>query len=328
MNYYEVLGINKNASKTEIKNAYRKLALKYHPDRNKNPDSETKFKDINNAYEILSNENKRIIYDANNTYSFNFTKPTKVYENALYELYPQLYSYITQLLGKLSFDEILEKVDIKKISKDFETPFKLFVKLFKHNFKTSTNNINPGKGPSLYIDVTLDLEYYYNNKKRDCYLGIMKNVNNKIEIVKTKFLLDLELKNQKFEYQGNEHNDYEKPGDVIFCFKDKIHPYYRRVNEYDLVHNINISLDNYQTDFYYKLNYFNNIEVPIHFNNVKNSNLLYKIADYGMKDFNDNTFGDLFIMLKIRNDVNENIYSNLENKNIIELEPLELISIE
>lgn len=63
-NYYEMLGVNKNASSSEIKKAYRTLAIKYHPDRNLgNKAAEEKFKDINEAYEILSDQTRRVQYD-------------------------------------------------------------------------------------------------------------------------------------------------------------------------------------------------------------------------------------------------------------------------
>lgn len=61
--YYEVLGVNKGASKDDIKSAYRKQAMAWHPDKNKSPGAEEKFKEINEAYEILSNEQKRSAYD-------------------------------------------------------------------------------------------------------------------------------------------------------------------------------------------------------------------------------------------------------------------------
>ena len=62
--YYEVLGIAKGASEAEIKSAYRKLAKKYHPDLNPgDKTAEAKFKEVNEAYEVLSDKEKRARYD-------------------------------------------------------------------------------------------------------------------------------------------------------------------------------------------------------------------------------------------------------------------------
>jgi molecular chaperone DnaJ len=61
--YYEILGIPKDSGKEDIKNAYRKLALQYHPDRNKSHGAEEKFKEISEAYAVLSDEEKRKRYD-------------------------------------------------------------------------------------------------------------------------------------------------------------------------------------------------------------------------------------------------------------------------
>jgi len=61
--YYDVLGIQRSAGKEEIKNSYRKLALQYHPDRNKSPGAEEKFKEISEAYAVLSDDEKRKRYD-------------------------------------------------------------------------------------------------------------------------------------------------------------------------------------------------------------------------------------------------------------------------
>ena len=60
--YYEVLGVERGASDAELKKAYRRLAMKYHPDRNKAPDAEEKFKEIAEAYAVLSDPKKRAQY--------------------------------------------------------------------------------------------------------------------------------------------------------------------------------------------------------------------------------------------------------------------------
>ncbi|OGJ22555.1 MAG: hypothetical protein A2804_02175 [Candidatus Pacebacteria bacterium RIFCSPHIGHO2_01_FULL_46_10] len=61
--FYDILGVHKSASKDEVKAAYRKLALQYHPDRNKAADAEQRFKEINEAYQALSDDEKRKAYD-------------------------------------------------------------------------------------------------------------------------------------------------------------------------------------------------------------------------------------------------------------------------
>lgn len=91
--YYSVLGVDKKASSSEIKKAFRKLALKYHPDRNKDPDAEANFRKIAEAYETLGDDNKRKAYDsggfahAPNDFDFdafyqNFKESMKMHKSA------------------------------------------------------------------------------------------------------------------------------------------------------------------------------------------------------------------------------------------------------
>ena len=74
--FYDLLGVKPNATDQELKKAYRKLALKFHPDKNPGPEAEGKFKEISMAYEVLSNEDKRRIYDAHGE-QVSFTGPSE-----------------------------------------------------------------------------------------------------------------------------------------------------------------------------------------------------------------------------------------------------------
>lgn len=82
MNYYQILGLQRDVSQEEIKKAYRRIAKQYHPDSNPgNREAEKKFKEASEAYEVLSNEEKRENYDHKLTKEWNKPKPTKTAEN-------------------------------------------------------------------------------------------------------------------------------------------------------------------------------------------------------------------------------------------------------
>ena len=90
MNYYEILGINKESSREEIKKAYRKLSLKHHPDRNNGQDVNGVFSKINQAYEILSDPSKKKSYDFNLKMGMNFNPSEE--EIDITDIFSQLFS--------------------------------------------------------------------------------------------------------------------------------------------------------------------------------------------------------------------------------------------
>ena len=101
--YYEVLGVIKSASAEEIKKAYRKLALKYHPDRNKNDKTaEAKFKEASEAYHVLSDKERRINYDQFGHAAFEGASGRGGFSNFDFS------SVFSDIFGSDSFDDFFE----------------------------------------------------------------------------------------------------------------------------------------------------------------------------------------------------------------------------
>lgn len=88
--YYKTLGIQKGATDEDIKKAYRKLALKFHPDKNKAAGAEEKFKEVAEAYEVLSDKKKRDVYDR---YGSDGLKGSKYIEWEWEDLWLRMFSY-------------------------------------------------------------------------------------------------------------------------------------------------------------------------------------------------------------------------------------------
>mgnify|MGYP001562938810 FL=1 len=124
MDYYQTLGISKAASDVEIKNAYRKKALEWHPDRNKSPEATAKFKEINEAYEILSNPQKKQSYDQFGHDAFKQRAGQQGPFGGGFQQGPFQYSY-QSYGGQNPFEGM-----------DFSDPFELFEQFFGGGFST------------------------------------------------------------------------------------------------------------------------------------------------------------------------------------------------
>jgi molecular chaperone DnaJ len=130
--YYEILDMSKDASKQEIKRAYRKLALKYHPDRNKSPDAEEKFKEISEAYAVLSDDEKRSQYDR-----FGHAG----------------------ISGRYTWEDIYRSADFESIFRDLGFGFGGVGSIFDMFFGgRGRHRTGTGKGADLRSDVEITLE--------------------------------------------------------------------------------------------------------------------------------------------------------------------------
>jgi len=122
MDYYEILGVSRNATLDEIKAAYRKQALKWHPDRNKSPEATERFKEINKAFEILSDPKKRAIYDQYGAAAFERESSTGPFgfEGAYYQQGPfRVYTNFGGDFSDFGFD-----------FGGFSDPFEIFEQFF------------------------------------------------------------------------------------------------------------------------------------------------------------------------------------------------------
>ena len=108
--YYDVLGVDKSASDAEIKSAFRKLAKKYHPDLNKEPDAAEKFKEVQEAYDVLGDEQKRKTYDQFGSAAFDNNAGGNPYGN--YGNYGNYSGFNTSGFGfeDINLDDILSNM--------------------------------------------------------------------------------------------------------------------------------------------------------------------------------------------------------------------------
>jgi molecular chaperone DnaJ len=138
--YYEILGIKKDASKTDIKKAYRKLALKYHPDKNPDKEAEEKFKEISEAYAVLYDDEKRKLYDQYGHVGID-----------------QNYSYEDIFKGA-DFSDIFRGMGF-----DFDFGFNdIFERFFGHRTGFNRRSTTRSRGSDLRYDIEISLEDAFN----------------------------------------------------------------------------------------------------------------------------------------------------------------------
>ena len=143
---YEILGVNINATEQEIKKVYKKLAVKYHPDKNlENKEEQNKFIEIVNAYNILSDKNKRKNYDLLGTEDINMNNPFEYFNNNFENQVKNLQKFMSSMPNINSLNNttvFTAKVEIPNITEIFnDTNVTNLMDMLKKNIPTTFKKV-------------------------------------------------------------------------------------------------------------------------------------------------------------------------------------------
>jgi len=222
MNFYEILKINNNATKVDIKKAYRELTILYHPDKSLDPTAKEKFQEIKTAYEVLSDDNKRKHYDLMSSEQ----------KSQIFDLIKQ---YFTDIRPEYSY---IYKLILDYLYSNQETEFENDINNFdiKNIYKRITDKINLSIDKNLVI---IDSSYY------DLYITFEEKY--KFNIKKVKIVSD---DNYEYEYliplYQNQHVIKDKTkGDIVINIICQNNTCFQEINEFDLLCIKKVSLSQY-----------------------------------------------------------------------------------
>lgn len=241
-NYYEILGIDKNASIDEIKKAYRNLTLKYHPDRNPNEDAKDKIRLINEAYETLGDNEKKINYD-NQLNGIN-NNNNYINVNEINELFNMMFS-------NNGFPGFHQNIRIfhngKPVNINHDDAFNTFFK-------------NIQKPPPIVKNINLTLEQVYNG----CIVSLSIErwvIFNNIRTIENEIIninIPRGIENNEFMIINDKGNINENiKGDIKILFNINEHNLYKRVNSVDILLNKSITLKESLCGFSFEIEHLN-----------------------------------------------------------------------
>lgn len=325
--YYKILEISKDASDEDIKRAYRKLALKYHPDKNKSPDAEDKFKEVAEAYEVLSDKKKRDIYDQLGEEGLKGGGSAEG-RSFSYSFHGDPRATFAQFFGSTNPFENFFDFGSSSSSNFFSFTEDLVdgnLNTFGFSSKMKRKDKNKVQDPPIHHDIYVSLE----DVARGCTkkMKISKNVVNpdgsktteeKVVTINVKAGWKAGTR-ITFQKEGDQHPN-RIPADVVFTIQDKVHPFLSRDGS-DLRYTAKISLKQALCGF--------KAEVPALFeqkflldltNEIVSPRSTKRIPNQGLPLPKDpKTFGDLIVSFDIKfpdalsEPIKSLLYSSLPN---------------
>lgn len=262
--YYDILGIKKGASEDDIKKAYRKQALRFHPDKNKSPGAEEKFKEIAEAYDVLSDPKKKDVYDRFGEEGLKGGGPTGGGPGG-----PGTFNYTFQgdphvifsefFGGRNPFDQFFGNGGMGE-NMDTDDPFARFgmggggMGGLPRSFSTGMGGIGGHGGsvvkrqdPPVVHELRVTLEEVFSGCTKKMKIS-HKRLNPDRQTIRTEDkILEVAIKKGwkegtkiTFPKEGDEtHSNI--PADVVFVLKDKPHPVFRRDGS-DIIYPAKVSL--------------------------------------------------------------------------------------
>jgi len=253
--YYKTLGISRNANEDEIKKAYRKMALKFHPDKNKTPGSEERFKDVAEAYEVLSDKKKKEVYDrygeeglkgnaggggggSNPNFTYTFHGDPRATFAQFFGSNNPFESFFTSgmgpgggLGGRVFFDEEMEDGGVPLFGMGGTRP---------GAFRSQSFNTGPTKQRTKQQDPPVEHDLYVTLEdiSRGCTkkMKISRKVMNPDNVTSRREdkVLTINVKpgwksgtRITFQREGDQGQG-KIPADIVFIIRDKPHPLFKR----------------------------------------------------------------------------------------------------
>lgn len=306
MDPYQVLNIDKSASTHEIKKAYRKLAVIYHPD--KKTGNEEHYKKIAIAYELLSNEKKRKEYDSMN--SVSQIRLYDILQNIVPSEYINLTKSIIDFFYSEDFREDIDNCDIESIK------WKIVRKISSINIIDIIKIFNPetenNKSDVINVDINCTIgvtlkEIFNKNFKKICVKRIRGG-----EVDIGTFIIPILCDVYVLEGEGDIVKD--NIGDLIIDINEEKHDYFNKIADHDLIYYKEITYYDYIYGCAFKFKYLDDSTINIKLPELSNGNitnytkLTHVIPNMGLpKSYYNDKRGDLFIHMVLKKcDVGQN----------------------
>jgi len=280
--FYKILEINKSSTENEIKKAYKKLAFKYHPDKNKSPDAESKFRDISEAYDILMDADKRRMYD---NFGYEAVSGEMPQVNPL-DLFQSLFNVDFTGLGEGMHSNIFVFSDLSSM------PFSQIKASMKYNIECSLDELYHGTQKEFSITHSVKSNSGIGKKSTKYVINVKRGSKNGDNIV--------------VKEGGNYIPQLDACEDLVIQIVELEHSRYKRKdNDLYVVEKISLSEALTGVDMY--IDHFEE-SLQVKISDIVRPNQMFQVFNKGMPIKHDNTtlgdgsekdFGNLIIDLQI-----------------------------